>query len=75
MSWWAAGYVDAGDPVRRSRFEREALASLPGVSSLLLPDVFAGVTLRRTQLRHDQQVPEWPSDEAVSRSTPLVMRR
>ncbi len=75
MSWWATAYVDAGDPARRSRFEREALASLPGVSSLLLPDVFAGVALRRTQLRHDQQVPEWPSDEGVSRSTSLGVRQ
>jgi len=59
MSWWERAYVDSGDLALRSRFEREALASLPGISSPLLADVFDGVALRRTQLRHDQQVPEW----------------
>lgn len=75
MGWWTTAYVDGTDPLLRPRFEREALASLPGISSPLLPDVFDGVALRRTQLLHDQQVPQWDADAAVSLSTSIGVGR
>jgi hypothetical protein len=75
MGWWTTAYVDAVDPLLRPRFKREALASLPGISSALPLDVFDGVAVRRTQLLHDQQVPQWEADAAVSLSTPMGVGR
>jgi len=59
--WWEGAYLEAENPVLPERFRIEARASLPivGGENFQLDDVFAGLTLQRLRLKHDQQVPEW----------------
>ncbi len=59
--WWEDAYLKAENSVLAERFRIEAGASLPIVSAdkVRLDDVFAGLTLQRLRLKHDQQVPEW----------------
>ena len=59
--WWEGAYLQAENPVLPERFRIEARASLPIVDAehFELDDVFAGLTLQRLRLKHDQQVPEW----------------
>lgn len=61
MGWWDAGYLKATETLLPGRFMTEAQATLPllGQTGGDLDDVFAGVTLQRTRLKHDQQMPEW----------------
>jgi len=59
--WWEGAYLKAENPVLPEQFRIEARASLPivGGERFELDDVFAGLTLQRLRLKHDQQVPEW----------------
>jgi hypothetical protein len=61
QQWWNNAYLNAGNSVLPERFRIEARASLPIVGGENFPvdDVFAGLTLQRLRLKHDQQVPEW----------------
>ena len=59
-SWWRMAYLKAGNPSLASRFQAEALASLPGLATVTdVDDVHAAVGLQRVRLRRNQGVPEW----------------
>ena len=68
MTWWHSAYHQDTDKVLAERFTLEAAASLPSVSlsARNLEDVFAGVSLQRMRLKHDQQVPEWSAERYLS---------
>ena len=59
--WWEKAYYKAPSLILPEQFSAEAKASLPIVSGdkFELGDVFAGLTMQRLRLKHDQQVPEW----------------
>jgi len=58
VHWWDVGYrVDAQ---LAERFTNEVISTLPFVNDAQdLSSVFDGVTLIRTHLKQDQQLPEW----------------
>lgn len=63
-AWWNAAYIEELALTRR--FREEAVASLPGLSSVdgeeFAPAaVLSAMHLQRLRLRHDQQMPEWRS--------------
>jgi SAM-dependent methyltransferase len=61
QSWWDTGYLQSCSAVLTNRFEVEARASLPALSTtdFRLDDVFEALNVQRLRLKHDQQVPEW----------------
>lgn len=63
MTWWDSTYQDQAHPLLSERFALEAAASLPSIASSALDDVYAGVSLQRLRLKHDQQAPEWAGKE------------
>ncbi len=58
--WWQAAYLDAG-PAVRTRFNEEALSTLPLPSSPEpgLDDLFLALDFRRLRLRQETQAAEW----------------
>lgn len=60
LEWWDRGYRSGSDALA-GRFMNEARAGLPAMpdDGDRLEDVFAGLSLQRLRLSHDQQVPEW----------------
>lgn len=62
LEWWTAAYLRPQDHVLPVRFEAEARASLPGLSttqSIAPADVRSAVALQRLRLHQDQSLPEW----------------
>lgn len=63
LEWWSNAYFEGPELVRQ-RFWTEARASLPGLEGVETnpSDIFEALRLRRTRLKHDQQVPEWDAN-------------
>ena len=59
MEWWSHAYV--GERGIRQQFFNEAQASLRLDFGLTqhLDEIFDSVTLQQTQLKFNQQIPEW----------------
>ena len=64
VGWWERAYLGRSGSDLPKQFVEEARASLPPFSTHAVGDIFASVSLQRIRLRHDQQVPEWESDNA-----------
>jgi SAM-dependent methyltransferase len=66
INWWDAAYAD-NYPVLSGRFWLEAKSSLPSMNAddSALSDLFDAVCLQRMRFKHDQQVPEWITDQYV----------
>jgi protein-L-isoaspartate O-methyltransferase len=61
LEWWQQGYCAPDAPALHTRFETEARASLPCLTTTAITpeEVFSGLLTQHLRLRHDQQAPVW----------------